>query len=107
MAESDFSYVDAVAAADAVITKPGYGIVSDCLANGTPMIYTERGQFREYPALVDEMRRELTTVHMDLNDLWEGKWEESLKSISSLPRKKPQLRTDGAEVAAGKILEFL
>ena len=37
-----------VAQADAVITKPGYGIVSDCLANRVPVLYTSRGEFAEY-----------------------------------------------------------
>jgi hypothetical protein len=41
----DVSYADAVAAVDGVITKPGYGIVTDCLVHGTPVIYTDRGLF--------------------------------------------------------------
>ena len=41
-------YEDVVAQADAVITKPGYGIVSECLANRVPVLYTDRGRFAEY-----------------------------------------------------------
>ncbi len=41
-------YEDMVAAADVVVTKPGYGIISECIAAGTAMLYTSRGQFREY-----------------------------------------------------------
>ena len=39
-------YEDLVAAVDVVITKPGYGIISECVAAGTPMVYTSRGHFR-------------------------------------------------------------
>ncbi|MFZ2446318.1 MAG: hypothetical protein WAW37_08170 [Syntrophobacteraceae bacterium] len=103
----DISYVDAVAAADAVITKPGYGIVSDCLANGTPIIYTERGLFPEYDVLVETIRRELTSVHIDSKDFFSGNWEGSIRQICSLPRRTPSIGIDGADVCANRILQLL
>jgi L-arabinokinase len=44
-------YASLLAACDAVVTKPGYGIVADCLANQVPVVYTDRGPFREYEVL--------------------------------------------------------
>jgi hypothetical protein len=44
-------YASLLAACDAVVTKPGYGIVADCLANQVPVVYTDRGPFREYDVL--------------------------------------------------------
>ena len=38
-------YEDLVAASDVVVTKPGYGIISECIANQTAMLYTSRGHF--------------------------------------------------------------
>ncbi len=35
--------------------KPGYGIISECIANDTALLYTSRGDFREYPVLVEAM----------------------------------------------------
>ena len=55
MEAAGLEYVDLVGAADVVVTKPGYGIVSDAIAAGTRMIYTDRGDFPEYPILVREM----------------------------------------------------
>ena len=46
-----FVYQDLVAAADVVVSKPGYGIVSECVANQTALLYTSRGRFVEYDAL--------------------------------------------------------
>ena len=43
--ENPLCYVYVVAAFYGSITKPGYGIVSDCLALGTPFISTDRGFF--------------------------------------------------------------
>ncbi len=51
------SYPDVVAAMDGVVTKPGYGIVSDCLAHAVPMVYTDRGPFPEYDVLVHDIKR--------------------------------------------------
>ena len=52
-----FRYEDLVAASDVVVTKPGYGIIAECISAGTPMLYTSRGAFREYDLLVSEMPR--------------------------------------------------
>ena len=54
-AELGLTYPDVVRAVDVVVTKPGYGIVTDAIAAGTRLVYTERGDFPEYPILVREM----------------------------------------------------
>jgi hypothetical protein len=59
LAARDLHYPDLVAAADAVISKPGYGIVSECIVNGTALLYTARGRFVEDDMLVAEMPRML------------------------------------------------
>ncbi len=96
----DLSYADVVAAVDAVITKPGYGIVSDCLAHGVPMIYTDRGHFPEYAFLVAEIERSLTSVYIKSEEIYSGAWEEAIGKIGALPRRAPDIRTDGAKVCA-------
>jgi len=53
----DWPFVDLLRSVDTVITKPGYGIVSDCLANRTPVLYTSRGEFAEYACLVEGLER--------------------------------------------------
>ena len=42
---------DLVASLDLVISKPGYGLVGECLAAGTPLLYCPREAFVEYQAL--------------------------------------------------------
>jgi L-arabinokinase len=48
-------YASLLAACDAVVTKPGYGIVADCLANQVAVVYTDRGPFREYEVLAEAL----------------------------------------------------
>jgi hypothetical protein len=101
------SYVDAVAAVDGVITKPGYGIVSDCLANGTPIIYTERGIFPEYPVLVSEIERNLTSAYISPREFYGGDWSKAIEQICSKTAKTPQIPIEGASACARRILDFL
>lgn len=93
-------YADLVRAADAVVTKPGYGIVSECVANGTAMVYTPRGRFAEYPVMVREMPKYLRCAHLDNESLRAGRWRAALDAAVSASPPPRQPRTDGADVVA-------
>lgn len=103
----DLSYVDVVAAMDGVITKPGYGIVADCLAHGTPIIYADRGFFPEYDVLVRTLEHHLNAVHLPSEDLYNGRWEASIRQLEEQPPRYPRMRANGAEVCAGIIRNAL
>lgn len=45
---SDLYHPDLVLAVDGVLTKPGYGILSECMATATPLILDSRDDFREF-----------------------------------------------------------
>lgn len=105
--QEGISFVDLVCAADFVITKPGYGIVTDCLSHGTPMIYSDRGEFPEYSILVEGIKKHLSYCYMPKEDLYFGNWGPYLDKINHQPRLKPKLRTNGAQVAARKILKWV
>lgn len=101
----DLGYEDVVGAADVVITKPGYGIVSDAIAARTRLVYTERGDFPEYPVLVREMGAYLPAVHVSNADLLAGRLRGPLEDV--LSRRFPDAPdTAGALVAARRILEI-
>lgn len=98
-------YEDLVKAADIVITKPGYGIVSDCVANGTAMLYTSRGNFAEYEVMTREMPTFLRCRFIDREDFEAGRWSRPLAALVEAAAPPEQPRTDGASVAAQMILE--
>jgi L-arabinokinase len=97
-------YVDLVGAVDVCVTKPGYGIVSDAIAARTRMVYTERGDFPEYPILVDQMARWLPSRHVSNADLGAGRLQEALDAVMADPFPPPP-DTSGAERAARRLLE--
>jgi L-arabinokinase len=102
-----FRYEDLVAAADIVVTKPGYGIVAECVANGTAMLYTDRGPFAEYPVLVEALHRWQRAAFIAQADLLAGRWDETLAALLASPAPDEKPRLDGAAVAAGWILSRL
>ena len=101
-----FDYIDLVAAADVVVTKPGYGIVSDAIATRTRMIYTERGDFPEYPVLVEGLTRLLPAAHVSNDDLRAGRLRDALARVLALPFPDPP-DMSGAGVAAERILSVV
>jgi hypothetical protein len=100
-----FRYVDLVRAVDVVVTKPGYGIISDCVANGTSMLYTSRGRFAEYDILVREMPRVLRCRYLDMSSLLAGRWKRALDALAGSPPPPERARTDGAAVVTSSILD--
>ena len=100
---SGLRYEDLVSAVDVVVTKPGYGIIAECIANGTAILYTDRGYFAEYDVLVREMPRFLRCEFIDHEALFAGRWREPLRRLLHSPPAPERPRTNGADVVAGMI----
>jgi len=97
-------YEDLVRAADVVVTKPGYGIIAECIANDAAIVYTDRGPFKEYDVLVEEMPQYLRARFMPREDLFLGRWQDHLDAVVAGPTPPERPRTDGALVAASHLL---
>lgn len=100
-------YVDLVRAADAVVTKPGYGIMADAIAHQTPVLYTSRGQFPEYPYLVRALTEWATSEFIPQEELVRGNMGAYLKTLLDKQPNWPEVPLNGAEAAAEKILGLL
>ncbi|MFI5184185.1 MAG: hypothetical protein ACHQNV_07300 [Vicinamibacteria bacterium] len=103
LASLGLGFEDLVGAVDVVITKPGYGIVSDAIGAGTRIIYTERGDFPEYPILVAGMESLVPCAHVSNADLFAGQIQAQLRDVLSRPIP-PAPDLSGAAVAAEQIL---
>jgi L-arabinokinase len=99
-------YPDLVGAADVVVSKPGYGIVTDCIGARTRLVYTDRGDFPEYPILVSELPRSLPVAFASNADVRMGRLGAPLRRVLALPFPAPP-PTDGASVAANRLLAAL
>jgi hypothetical protein len=107
MYDAGFRYEDLVRAVDVVVSKPGYGIISECIANGTALLYTSRGRFLEYDVLTREMPRWLRARFIDHDELFAGDLHGPLEALLAQPPPPERPRVDGAEVAARQLLAMI
>jgi L-arabinokinase len=100
-------YEDLVAAVDVVVTKPGYGIIAECIAARTAMLYTSRGHFREYEVLVSALPRHVKARFLSQPDLLGGRWRAALEALGSQPDPPETVAIDGAERASDVLATYV
>ncbi len=96
-----------VAACDAVIGKPGYGTVAECLAHRTPLLYVPRHGFRETRVLEAGLARWGHAAAIPPEDFLTGHWRRALEALLGAEARWAALATDGAETIADSLLERL
>lgn len=99
-------YPELVAAADVVITKPGYGIVSEAIVHGTAVLYSNRGDFREQALLVDGLHRYTRALEIGNDALRSGNWGAALDSLLAQRQVPEMIAADGDIVAADRLAEL-
>jgi len=105
------TYPDLVNAVDVVVTKPGYGIVSECAINHTRMLYTDRGPFREYEVILEQLAQWNCAVYIERDRLLNGNCREELEKLIQMdpeivPGATEAANADGAKMIAEQILAF-
>jgi len=106
LAAARMQYPELVGAVDVVVSKPGYGIVTDCIGAGARFVYTDRGDFPEYEIFVAEMPRFLPVRFVSNDDLRASRLEEALRDVRAIAFPPPP-PADGAGVAALRLLATL
>ncbi|HHM23980.1 MAG TPA: hypothetical protein ENJ23_02970 [Bacteroidetes bacterium] len=107
VAPDAFVFPDLLRAADVVVSKPGYGIVSECLANRTPMLFAPRKDFAEYGVLERHLLETRTGYRLESEKFFAGEWHNGLQALLTAKISWPNIATNGAEVAAGEIQKML
>lgn len=101
-----YRFPDVVAVSDLVISKLGYGIVSECIAGKTPLMYPPRDDFAEYDVLRRETKDVLPSYLIPKTDFLNGKWNDHIKLFLSNQFDYPDIPINGAEIAADIILSY-
>jgi len=102
--EGFIPFEDLLTISDAVISKPGYSIVSECIVNRTPILFVPRADFIEDPILRQGLRDWAVCEEMPVKAFYDGDWQKSLTSLFSKPTVWKGIRADGATVIARKLL---
>jgi L-arabinokinase len=100
------AFSDVVASVDAVVSKPGFGILSNCVVNRKPLIYVDREDFLEYQILEAAIRKYLKHIRIPAASLYRGELQESLEALWKAPDPVAKLAHGGDIIAARRIAEF-
>jgi hypothetical protein len=89
--DHEHAHQDLVLGADAVLGKPGYGTLSECLARPTPFVAVRGGDhFREHARLRAFGRRVLPWADLDEADLLAGRWSAAIDAaLAARPPEPP------------------
>jgi hypothetical protein len=100
---SGIPYLALLAACDAVFTKPGYGIVTEATAHRTRVLYTDRGDFPEYPFLTRWLHEHAPAAYVPSADLGTDRGaaavREALEALFAQPSRWPEPAEGAARVA--------
>lgn len=107
ISRSDVCFADVMASVDFVVTKPGFGILSECIANNRPIIYSDRTNFREYPVLVECIEKYCRHAFIPNAELYAGQLDRALEEIETASGPLEQMPRGGAGLAASEILRRL
>ena len=99
-------FPDLVQAADVVLAKPGYGIVSECVLHRTPVVLVERPDFRETPVLLRWMQEVGPHSEISLRDFFSGRWEEPIQQALTSSVSWKRFERDGAKSVALRLGSF-
>lgn len=102
--EDGASFNEVLAGCDAVISKPGHGIVSDCIALGVGLLWPPRDYFREDAMLIRLSTPYLRSRPIARNAFLDGDWRDDLLTLLAQPRPNQTLPIHGAAVIARHLL---
>ncbi len=100
----DFS--DLLASSDALLCKPGYGSFVEAAGSGVPVIYVDRPDWPEAPALIEWLQQHGLCREVSRGALNKGELADALEQLWDSPRPKPVI-PDGAEWVAEWLAERL
>lgn len=100
-----FRFPDLVLAADVVLSKPGYGIVSECIANQSAFLHLPREGFAETAPMLADMQGLLPFASIELDELNSHVLQEKIHQLAEPPFQWPNTPLNGADVAAEMVGE--
>lgn len=94
-----FSMQEFSASVDLVISKLGYGTVMESLATGTPILYTPREGFAEYPVLEEYLNRYGHCLKINEESFNRVDWDFALNRLYKMGKRHIRLSSDTTTIA--------
>lgn len=100
------SFTELVASVDVVMTKPGYGTVTEAACAGVPILYRERNDWPETPHMMGWAKAHVPVEELPERAFNSGDFLEKLQALLQGPKRTPA-QPSGAAEAADLLLRFL
>lgn len=92
----NLAFTDLLASCDAVIGKPGYGLFTEAVINGVPLLYLSRKDWPEESYLVDWLVRNGRCLEVSAAAIASGELASDLAALWAQP-SRPPVRSNGAQ----------
>ncbi len=92
-------FSDLLASSDTLLCKPGYGSFVEAACSGTPVLYVNRPDWPESPALTGWLRQNGVCREVSRKQLQDGEIAEVLSALWSAPEITPPMPGGVAQVA--------
>ena len=100
----DFS--DLLSISDVVVSKLGYGIVSECVASRVRLVYPRRTGFAEDRITESQMQAYVPIQEISRDDYLAGRWAQSIRQVLEKPMPTETIEANGAQVCAEHIIRI-
>jgi hypothetical protein len=97
--ETGLEWLDLLASADALVTKPGYGSITEAVCNAVPVVFVRRGAWPEEPGLITWLRARGVGVEVTREALSQGDLGEALAGVWVALRPHAPAPTGGDDAA--------
>lgn len=101
------SYHDLVCACDIVVSKIGYSIAAECIAERKELLFPPRRGFREEEILRDTVPQYIRALPIHPAAWLAGSWGLSLRTLIASPQPSLSMPANGAEVCAARLAQYL
>jgi UDP-N-acetylglucosamine:LPS N-acetylglucosamine transferase len=101
-----WSFPDLLRSVDVIVSKIGYGTVTEATCNGARVLYLRRGNWVEEPYLVDWLQRHAVCCEIQTTELAESRFVPTLHTLLAQSAKPGPPATGGLE-AADALATFL
>jgi len=105
LSQTGLMFTDLLASCDGVLGKCGYGTVTECVINGTPLLYIPRPDWPEESSLLDWLERYQAAVRVEPEQLESGKLSEPVERALGLD--VAACVSNGAEQVAEALAGFI
>ena len=105
--DGEVTFPDLLNVSDVIVTKLGYGVVSEAVANRTRVLWPAREGFREDEIMAPEISRHVPSQEIPVADFLAGAWREHLRHLLQQPLPAQVPDTSGDLACARFILDAL